>query len=468
MANLVWFRTDLRLADNPALAEALSGGGPVVALYVHETDPGLRQIGAAARWWLNASLESLARDLAGIGIVLDVRTGAALDVLKAAIASHKAKAVFWNRRYAPAECDHDAKVKTALKTEGIAVQSFNAHLLVEPFDIETGAGRPYSVFTPFWKALRQRDIASPRRRPPSHREPIAVKGASDGDYVAPKWSGKLGRHWRIGEAAARDALDVFLEGALLDYPEGRDFPGRETTSRLSPYLRHGEIGPRQVWHRTLAFAEAHPEIAGAAEKFLSELAWREFCYHLLYHRADIAQVPMQEKFAALSWRDAPAALASWQQGQTGLPMIDAGMRELWETGSMHNRVRMLVASLLAKNLLIDWRLGEQWFWDTLVDADIASNPGNWQWVAGSGADAAPYFRIFNPVTQGERFDADGAYVRRWVPELAELPDKWVHKPAEAPDEVLAKAGVVLGKSYPQPIVDLKMSRQRALDALAAL
>lgn len=468
-AALVWFRTDLRLADNPALAAALRQDGDITALFIHETDPALRPIGAAARWWLHQSLDRLGRDLAELGIPLRVETGAAAPILARAVKETGASHVYWNRRYAPAECEHDATIKQALRQSGVETQSFNGHLLVEPFDIATGAGTPYGVFTPFWKSLRQRDIPSPARGPASHRKPVSVpKAGFDSDYVEPAWAGKFHAHWRVGEAAAIDVLDRFLAERLQDYPEGRDVPGKAVTSQLSPYLRHGEIGPRQIWHRTLAFAEAHPDCAAPAEKFLSEVGWREFSYHLLHHRPDIASTPMQEKYARLAWRDAPAALEDWRRGRTGIPIIDAGMRQLWETGWMHNRVRMLVASLLSKNMLIDWRQGEAWFWDTLVDADIANNPASWQWVAGSGADAAPYFRIFNPVTQGERYDPEGTYVRRWVPEIAALPDQWLHKPAEAPPDILRKAGVTIGQTYPSPIVDLGTSRQRALDALKAL
>lgn len=460
---LIWLRNDLRVADNPALTEALRCDGTATALYIEETDPALRPLGGAARWWLHQSLNRMARDLAALGVKVSVRRGRAAEVLDTAIAKTGAGAVFWNRRYGAAERALDESIKADLKQRGLKCQSFNAGLLVEPWEIATGQGKPYSVFTPFWKSLKARDIEAalpaPRGRPPIAFEPV------DTAYVEPFWARKLGQHWRIGEAAAREAAADFLDGPLHDYPEGRDFPHRMATSRLSPHLRFGEISPRQLWQAAGSMAQAAPALAGAADKFLSELAWRDFSYHLLYHRENIATEPMQAKYRAMPWRQDEAGLSAWQRGQTGLPIVDAGMRQLWETGWMHNRVRMLVASLLAKNLLIDWRLGEQWFWDTLVDADPASNPASWQWVAGSGADAAPYFRIFNPVTQGERFDAGGDYVRTWVPELARLPDQWVQKPFEAPQEVLRKAGVALGKDYPEPIVDLKTSRVRALEAL---
>lgn len=464
--SIAWLRNDLRIADNRALSAAVSAGETVVAVYIHETTKGVRAPGAAARWWIAQSLETLAGALAERGIALVVRDGDAHTLLPAIVAERDASAVFWNRRYAPGERDADTTIMTRLKYDGIAVRSFAGNVLVEPWDIATGQGKPYSVFTPFWKQLREMAIAAPLGR----REgggPIVQK-PTDSRYRAPAWSRKLARHWAIGEVSAQERLVTFLDDQLDNYAQGRDFPGKDATSRLSPYLRFGEISARQIWHAAQAIGHADHRRQAAVDKFLSELAWRDFSYHQLYHRADIASVPMQPKYAAMAWRDAAADLAAWQQGRTGLPIVDAGMRELWATGYMQNRVRMLTASLLAKNLLIDWRLGEQWFWDCLVDADVANNPASWQWVAGSGLDAAPYFRIFNPVTQGERFDADGDYVRRWVPELAALPDAWIHRPAEAPREVLRKAGVTIGETYPAPIVDLQASRVRALEAAKGL
>ncbi len=466
--SILWLRNDLRVADNPALSAALGRGGPVVALYVHETEAALRQIGGAARWWLNRSLEAHGKALAKLGIPLEVVVGDSQTMVLEAMSRHSADAVFWNRRYGQRERDVDAEIAAKAVLTGARKASFGAHLLIEPFDILTGQGKPYAVFTPFWNALRQRDIQAPLPLPQSRLKPIGAAHRFDAGYREPAWAAKLAAHWTVGETTAREALGAFLDDGLAGYPEARDVPALDLTSRLSPHLRFGEISARQIWHAARALAERSPQHAGAVEKFLSELGWREFSYNLLFHREDIAGVPMQERFSGLQWRDDAEALEAWKKGQTGFPIIDAGMRQLWATGWMHNRVRMLVASLLAKNLLIDWRLGEQWFWDCLVDADSASNPASWQWVAGCGADAAPYFRIFNPVTQGVRFDADGAYVRRWVPELAALPDAFIHDPASAPAAVREAAGVMLGETYPLPIVDLKLSRERALAAFGAL
>jgi len=451
---LIWFRNDLRVADNPALARAMSAD-KVVAIYIEEAGK-VRQRGGASRWWLHHSLNALASDLAERGVRLELARGEATGIIPELVKSRGIDAVYWNRRYGPVEREIDAALKERLKRDGVEAESLAANVLVEPFEMQTGNGKPYSVYTPFWKQLRQRDIATPLRRP-NAREAIAAHKV-DTDYREPAWGRKMGKHWEIGEAAARDKLDRFLDELVTDYPEGRDFPARDVTSRLAPHLAFGEISPRQCWHAAMAMAQHEPRKAGAIDKFLSELAWRDFNINQLYHREDIATVPMVEKYGAMPWRRSEKDLVAWQTGQTGIPIVDAGMRELWETGYMHNRVRMITASLLAKNLLLDWRKGEQWFWDTLLDADPANNPGNWQWVAGSGLDASPFFRIFNPVTQGERFDAAGDYVRHWVPEVRKLPDKLVQEPWEG--------GGVAG--YPDPIVDLKESRERALEAFKEL
>lgn len=464
--SLVWLRNDLRVADNPALNAAISRGGKVAALYIHEQSASVRRTGEASRWWLHHSLNALARSLAELGIPIAVRTGSSYAVLTEMLAETQADAVFWNRRYAPGERAIDEEIKLALGERGIAVQSFGSNVLVEPWDIRTGRGRPYSVYGPFLKALKARAVAAPCPVT-TGSAPIALE-PTDSDYREPRWAKKLAPYWRIGEAAAEQVLSQFLEQKLPNYPSGRDIPGQSATSRLSPHLRFGEISPRRAWHAALAAAQIDPAKQTFVDKFLAELAWRDFNYHQLFHRDDIASKSMTPKYERMRWRVTQDDLTAWQRGQTGIPLVDAGMREMWETGFMQNRVRMLTASFLAKNLLIDWRLGETWFWDCLIDADVANNPGNWQWIAGSGLDAAPFFRIFNPTTQGEKFDTDGSYVRRWVPELAGLPDNWLHRPAEAPQHVQIAAGVVIGDTYPAPMVDLQASRSRALEAFAAI
>ena len=460
---LIWFRNDLRIFDNPALLAAIGTGRPVLAAYVHETDAELRRPGGAATWWLNKSLDALALSLRGLGIPLRVLSGQAFRHIGQMVEEDAVGAVYWNRRYDPAGRTVDAQIKSDLRERNLDAQSFNAGLLVEPWELATAQNRPYAVFTPFWNALRKAAIARPGPAPAALRARLDPQ-AREVSSPAPAWANKLEAVWKVGEQAAQDRLVSFLE-SVAGYDWRRDYPDRSATSRLSPHLRFGEIGPRQIWHAALSHAHRHPDCHAAIMKFLSELAWRDFNYHQLFHRADISQHPMQPQFTAMQWREDDAAFDAWCTGKTGYPIIDAGMRELWQTGYMHNRVRMLTASFLAKNLLLDWRRGEQWFWDCLVDADPASNPGNWQWVSGSGLDAAPWFRIFNPVLQGEKFDPSGVYVRQWLPQIAALPDEWLHRPFEAPSAVLEAAGIVPGDTYPHPIVDLPNSRRRALDAL---
>jgi deoxyribodipyrimidine photo-lyase len=462
--NIVWLRNDLRLSDNPALHAASQQNQNLIALFIEETDATLRPIGGAARVWRDLSLGVLQARLAGVGIELVVRQGEALSVLREAINEHGADAVYWNRRYAPPERELDAGIKIALSAEGVEVHSMMGNVLVEPWEVKTGQGNPYAVYTPFWKSLKNIDIPRPLSAP-ADRDGIEFEPLTS---TMPHWAPSVIEHWQVGEEAAREMAGAFLDERLSQYSEARDIPSKESTSRLSPYLRFGEISPRQVWYAAKMIADAEPGKATEVDKFLSELAWRDFNYHQLYHRPDISKVAMRAKYDGIPWRGDKSALKAWQTGQTGIPIIDAGMRQLWQTGFMENRVRMLTASLLTKNLLIDWRTGEEWFWDCLFDADAANNPGNWQWVAGCGLDASPYFRIFNPVTQGERFDPLGHYVRQWVPEIAQLPDQFVHAPWTAPAEALRKAGVSLGKTYPNPIIDLKDSRQRALELSKSL
>lgn len=471
-ASIVWFRQDLRLEDNVALAEAVKRGGPIIPVYVWAPEEeGDWAPGAASRYWLHHSLKSLHEDLQSAGSRLIVRRGSSLDELESVARSVNAGVLFWNRRYEPAIRERDKRVKQAFKDRGVEVKSFNGSLLVEPWEVATKQGGPYKVFTPFWKAcVQQLDPPEPLPAPKEIRAPdswpkyLRVETLE----LEPKvdWAGGIRKAWSFGEDAAHERFEAFLDEWLPDYSEGRDRPERETTSRLSPHLHFGEIGPRQVWHAVQAAASEHNsrEARLGAEKFLGELAWREFSYNLLYNFPHLPHAPMQEKFAGFPWGDDDEALEAWQRGETGYPIVDAGMRQLWETGWMHNRIRMIVASLLTKDLLISWKEGARWFWDTLVDGDLANNTQGWQWTAGCGADAAPYFRIFNPVTQGERYDPKGSYVRCWVPELAELPDKWIHKPWEAPTGVLEAAEVDLDKTYPLPIISHSEARARALAA----
>jgi len=439
--SIVWFRDDLRLGDHPALRAALDRGGPVVLLYVlDEVGDGIRPLGGATRWWLHHSLAAHAAVIAARGGRLVLRRGAAEDVLPGLVAETGADAVFWNRRYSRAR-EIDARLKTLLRDRGVEVQSFAANLLAEPWEVANGAGEPYRVFTPFWRALRSRELRDPL---PAPRElPGGPEAASD-DLDAwgllptrPDWAAGLRETWEPGERGAHRRLEAFVRDGLADYDRRDDLDGE--TSGLSPHLRFGELSPAQVWR--LVHGDLTPEARRNAPSFTSELGWREFNWATLYANPDLATRNLRPAFDAFPWSwDRGPELEAWQRGRTGIPLVDAGMRELWHTGRMHNRVRMVVASFLVKNLLRHWRLGEEWFWDTLVDADEASNPGNWQWVAGSGADAAPYFRVFNPELQAAKFDPTGAYVRRWLPEAERVP----------------------------PIVDLAASRRDALDAYATL
>lgn len=480
MAAIVWFRDDLRTADHPALLAAAHQGDAVALYVLDEVSPGVRPLGAAAKWWLHHGLEALRTDLEALGIPLVLRRGAAADVVPSFAADAGADQLFWNRRYGGPERAVDAAVKDWAGAAGVHAESFQASLLHEPWTVRTGQGNPYRVFTPFWKTVSAQDFRAPLDAP----GPVAMPASSApaGDDLAgwgllprrPDWSAGLSEAWAPGETAGLRALDDFLDGPVRDYADGRDRPDRPGTSRLSPYLRWGHVSPFQVWHRLGAVRGDGP----GAGVFGAEIGWREFCWHQLYHHPDLATENLRPEFDAFPWewpkepgshtpdilrgpnaapsdRTDPAdpaavsraegldPVSAWKAGLTGIPLVDAGQRQLWATGWMHNRVRMVSASFLAKNLGVHWRVGEQWFWETLVDADAATNPASWQWVAGSGADAAPFFRIFNPQTQAKRFDPDGAYVACWVPEIL-LP------------------------SYPEPLVDLKESRRHALDAYSGI
>lgn len=467
---LVWLREDLRLSDNPALDAAAQAGAPVVCVYILETGKaGSRALGGASKWWLHKSLEALSADIESRGGRLLLRRGEAQDILLDLTGELEACGVFWNRRYDAGGIAADKAIKSALKDAGLEAKSFNGRLLSEPWRIQTGSGGHYKVFTPYWKALRaEYNSTAPHPVPDALADPDADSDTLE-DWgllpTTPNWAGQFSDMWTPGEAGARERLETFLDGPVNDYADDRNRPDLEwSTSGLSPHLRWGEIGPAQIWRAVQGRISAGDVNESAAWKFLSEVAWREFSYVLLYHHPDLASGNYNSNFNHMPWRDSESDLAAWQRGQTGYPIVDAGMRQLWALGWMHNRVRMIAASFLTKHLLIPWQTGEDWFWDTLVDADPASNAASWQWVAGSGADAAPYFRIFNPITQGQKFDPAGDYVRCWCPELAALPDKYLFSPWEAPDEVLIKSGVTLGRTYPHPIIDHSHGRQRALDA----
>jgi deoxyribodipyrimidine photo-lyase len=470
---IVWFRDDLRLSDHPALHAGASSGMPVICIYVSDEPPNARPLGGAARWWLAQSLRSLQTGLGSIGSNLLLRKGPAAEVISGLARQTEAQAVFWNEiSQAPHQAVAD-QVAAALREIGVTSQSFPGDLLVAPTGIRNKEGRGLRVFTPFWR--RVQSLGDPPQPLPA---PKKLRTGQDlaGDTIEswhleprrPDWAGGLRETWQPGERSGHARLSAFLETGVAGYSTKRDQPDREGTSGLSPHLRFGEISPRQIWHAARFAGARRPVLANDIDKFLSEVGWREFCRHLLFDMPDLATRNLQPSFDAFPWKHDAATLSAWQRGRTGYPIVDAGMRELWHTGVMHNRVRMVAASFLVKHLLIDWRCGEQWFWDTLVDADPGSNPANWQWVAGSGADAAPYFRVFNPILQGEKFDSDGAYVRRWVPEIAGLPSKLIHQPWTATPLERAVAGVELGKTYPEPIIDHKAGRARALAAYAKI
>jgi len=469
---IVWFRDDLRLSDHPALHAAVTTNRPVICLYnLDETSKsaGARPIGGAARWWLAQSLRALQKRLETVGAPLLLRKGNAAKIIPELARESDAAAVYWN---AIAQTPHqtiERDVAAALRELDVHAEGFAGDLLAAPETVRTKEGRGLRVFTPFWRRVQAmaappNPLTAPARLRPAPclaGETVESLGL---EPIRPDWAGGLRETWTAGEGAGQTRLENFLKENLAGYANDRDRPDRGGTSGLSPHLRFGEVSPRQVWHAAQFAAAERPALASDADKFLSELGWREFCRHLLFDVPDLATRNLQPSFDAFPWRRDEAALTAWQRGQTGYPIVDAGMRQLWRTGVMHNRVRMVVASFLVKHLLIDWREGEQWFWDTLVDADAGSNPANWQWVAGCGADAAPYFRVFNPVLQGEKFDPDGTYVRHWVPELAQLPKNLIHQPWEAAPLELASAGITLGKTYPQPIVDHRKGRERALKA----
>jgi deoxyribodipyrimidine photo-lyase len=463
--SIFWFRQDLRLSDNPGLFDAAKNG-TVLPIYILDNENlDEFKMGGASRWWLHHSLNSLNESLSG---KLNIYTGSAKGVLQTLIKTNNISAVYWNRCYEPSRIRDDTEIKAELTQLGIECKSFNGSLLWEPWDILKKDNTYYKVFTPFYRngCLQARPPRTPLPRPENIKCIKDDKSQTINDLnLLPtiSWDKKMEPYWEIGEDAAHKKLHVFLEDGLQNYKEYRNHPSKPNTSRLSPHLHFGEISPNQAWHAAQHYGHAHG-VENDLDCFLSELGWREFSYYLLYHFPDLPRKNFQSKFDQFRWQFDTNLLKAWQQGKTGYPIVDAGMRELWQTGYMHNRVRMIVASFLVKNLRIHWHHGEDWFWDCLVDADLASNSASWQWVAGSGADAAPYFRIFNPILQGQKFDPDGEYTRRFAPELKNIPNKYLFSPWKAPEHVLKASGVVLGTTYPKPIIDLEQSRDRALQA----
>jgi deoxyribodipyrimidine photo-lyase len=472
---LVWFRQDLRLSDNPALATAVDRGSPVIPVFIWAPEEeGAWRPGAASQWWLRHSLAALGAELEKRGSRLIIRRGPTVKALNDLLAESGASTLFWNRRYEPAAVARDAELKSQFRECGIAAESFNGSLLFEPWTIRNGSGQPFRVFTAFWRVCLTKPVAPPSKDAPRELSspenwPHSLELSELALEPTVDWASGFVETWQPGESGAKSQLERFHKEAIQNYPVGRDKPGVVGTSRLSPHLHFGEISPGQVWRVARRMMnDGAIGSHGAYEAYLRQIAWREFAHQLLYHHPESPEQALRPEFRAFPWKTDPQALRAWTQGKTGYPLVDAGMRELWHTGWMHNRVRMVVASFLVKHLLIGWREGAAWFWDTLVDADLANNTLGWQWVAGSGADAAPYFRIFNPIIQGEKFDPAGKYVRHWVPELSGLPDYWIHKPWNAPGSILKKAGIELGRTYPHPIIDHDAARQRALAALRSI
>ena len=474
-----WFRHDLRLADNAALTSAVDTGVVVVPVFVldDETEPP-HAPGAASRWWLDGSLRGLDKSLREKGSRLVLRRGSPVAALMDLAAEMQCTAIHFARGYEPRQRRLETDLRDACRLAGIEARRYAGAALFEPETIATKTGERYRVFTPFWKACLDRGMPAKPLPAPTLLEAPKAWPASDALTswnllpAKPDWAGGLRESWQPGEAGANARLIDFLDGSSTAYANDRNRPDKSGTSRLSPHLHFGEISPRQCWVAAQMKAAADPERESGLAAFVREVGWREFSIHLLHHWPQIVDSPFREDFTDFPWEEDERIigphLRAWQKGLTGYPIVDAGMRELWQTGWMHNRVRMIVASVLCKHLLIPWQRGAAWFFDTLVDADLANNQASWQWVAGSGADAAPYFRVFNPILQGAKFDPNGDYVRRYVPELARLPTAQIHAPWLAPEEILSAAGVVIGKTYPHPLVEPAEGRARALSAYARL
>lgn len=478
MNTLVWFRNDLRLSDHPALHQALQTETAILPVYIWEPDDEKPwQPGGASRWWLHHALADLDQQLKLAGSKLILRRGPALQTLQQLIKEGQVSRVVWTRRYEPHIIKRDELIKKTLKEQGINVESYNGSLLHEPMSIRTKEGNPYQVYTPFWNCYQlqnapRKPLPTPKKLNAPNHWPSSLEITAFKLLPTIKWDSSFYEAWTPSEEAARQSLKHFCHRAAGQYAEKRDLPGTTGTSKLSPYLHFGQISPNLIWYEIESLRidskNVDKEFQRQSEVYLKELVWREFAYHLLYHFPLTPTKPLRSEFTGFPWKNESNKLRAWQKGQTGYPIVDAGMRQLWKTGWMHNRVRMVVASFLVKHLLIPWQQGAKWFWDTLVDADLASNTLGWQWTAGCGADAAPYFRIFNPMQQGERFDADGTYVRRWVPELAKIPARFIHSPWTAPAGVHLAASFNLGKDYPHPIVQHAEARDKALAAYAIM
>ncbi len=458
---LCWLRLDLRIDDNPALLSALKHKKVFIIYILDDINAKAHKMGEASRWWLHHALLDLNKQLNG---QISFYTGDATTLLPKLCREHNITHVYWNRCYEPWRILRDTNIKNSLKKDKVITHSYNASLLWEPWEILKKDNTPYKVFTPFYK--RGCLGALPPDKPLSAPKKVLLNKDSNSLSLSElkllpslSWADRFKTLWTPNAMGGKKKLTLFLENGFKHYHDGRNFPAEPFTSKLSPYLHFGQLSIRSVWHQIKALTQTKH-----TECFLSELAWREFSYYLLYHFPNIVNENFNSRFNTFPWIKNKKLLHCWQQGQTGIPIVDAGMRELWQTGYMHNRVRMICASFLVKNLLIDWREGEKWFWDCLLDADLASNIASWQWVAGSGADAAPYFRVFNPVLQAQKFDPNGQYILSYVPELKNLPKKYIANPFDAPKEILVKAGIKLGENYPLPIVDLKVSRQIALEA----
>ena len=471
---IIWFRKDLRLSDNPALTQACEENNEIIPIYIYEENiPNAWMIGEASKWWLHYSLQSLCDNFDSFGIKLVLKKGNPLTILQSLLHETQANAVYWNRRYEPYSILNDAKIKQTLYKQGVKCNSYNGSLLIEPWEILTQKKTYFKVFTRFWnQSLKVLDIPNDLPIPELKKKNTAANLLSDNlnDWNLlpkhPNWAREFKKNWNPGEFNAQKKLMHFIENHLENYSKERDFPGCRGTSALSPHLASGEISPRQIWNaiKNYNITKKSKLLIESSNKYLAEIGWREFSYNLLYHFPKLPSDPFSDRFQSFPWKKNESFLKAWQKGLTGYPIVDAGMRQLWHIGWMHNRVRMIVASFLTKDLLINWTEGTKWFWDTLVDADLASNSASWQWVAGCGADAAPYFRIFNPVLQSQKFDPEGTYIRQWIPELTKLPTKYIHAPWETPEEILKESNIQLGINYPYPIIDHYEAKTKALDS----